>query len=76
MSYSKPYLSYLAFKSGNPIYLFHSFECIQRSQKNEKLLPTAFCLIEFWQNLVEFGQNSVEFWQNVGRIELLNIEVR
>ena len=44
MSYSKPCLSYLAFKSGNPIYLSHSFECIQRSQKDEKLQlkPTAF----------------------------------
>ena len=37
MSYSKPYLSYLAFESGNPIYLFHSLECIQRSPKDEKL---------------------------------------
>ena len=58
MSYSKPCLSYLAFKSGNPIYLFHSFECIQRSQKDEKLQlkPTAF-----------FCQNSAA----VNKIQLL-----
>ena len=62
MSYSKPCLSYLAFKSGNPIYLFHSFECIQRSPKDEKLQlkPTAFCLIEFWQ----------ESWSESQRITL------